>query len=111
MTSCVRKSRMPKPTAPPAETMVVGIDGCFIKGIRKARKSSIEVVLGRVESRGRPSEVSAVVRKLGDLAKERVRRSHDRDPERARSGSLSDALCGNRTRPLNSKESSVNAKL
>ena len=62
-----------KPTAAPAETMVVGIDGCYIKGIHKARKSSIEVVLGRVESRGRPSEVFAVVRKLDDLAKERVR--------------------------------------
>ena len=61
-----------KPTAAPAETMVVGIDGCYIKGIHKARKSSIEVVLGRVESRGRPSEVFAVVRKLDDLAKERV---------------------------------------
>jgi hypothetical protein len=31
--------------------MVVGIDSCFIKGIRKARKSCIEVVLGRIESR------------------------------------------------------------
>jgi hypothetical protein len=62
-----------KPTAAPAETMVVGIDGCYIKGIRKARKSSIEVVLGRVESRCRPSEVFAVVRKLDDLATERVR--------------------------------------
>jgi hypothetical protein len=62
-----------KPPATPAGKMVVGIDGCFVKGIKKSINPSMEVVLGRIESPGCAGEVFAVVRKLDDLAKERVR--------------------------------------
>ncbi len=61
------------PPLAPAQTMVVGIDGCFVKGIRGRRKTNLEIVLGRVEVPCRGSEVFAVVRHLDGRAKERVR--------------------------------------
>jgi hypothetical protein len=57
------------PAASPVATMVVGIDGCYVKGATTHRKSSLEIVLGRVEAPERASEVFAVVRKLDGLAK------------------------------------------
>jgi hypothetical protein len=60
------------PTAP-VDTMIVGIDGCYVKGLTTRRKSSLEIVLGRVEAPERASEMFAVVRRLDGLAKERVR--------------------------------------
>jgi hypothetical protein len=57
----------------PAAEMVVGIDGCFVKGISRKRKTSLEIVLGRIDVPSRNGEVFAVVRRLDSLAKERVR--------------------------------------
>jgi len=61
------------PPAVPAAEMVLGIDGCFVKGISRNRKTSLEIVLGRIEVPARSGEVFAVVRHLDGLAKERVR--------------------------------------
>ena len=61
------------PPAVPAAEMVVGIDGCFVKGIGGKRKTSLEIVLGRIDVPARKGEVFAVVRRLDGLAKERVR--------------------------------------
>jgi hypothetical protein len=53
--------------------MVLGIDGWFVKGISRNRKTSLEVVLGRIEVPARNGEVFAVVRYRDGLAKQRVR--------------------------------------
>jgi hypothetical protein len=37
------------PPAVPAAEMVLGIDGCFVKGISRNRKTSLEIVLGQIE--------------------------------------------------------------
>jgi hypothetical protein len=51
-----------------AAEMLLGIDGCFVKGISRNRKTSLEVVVGRIEVPARNSEVFAVVRHLDGLA-------------------------------------------
>jgi hypothetical protein len=61
------------PPAVPAAEMVLGIDGCFVKGISRNRKTSLEIVLGRIEVPAQNGEVFAVVRRLDGLAKEGVR--------------------------------------
>ena len=61
------------PPEVPAAEMVVGIDGCFVKGISRKRKTSLEIVLGRIDVPAQNGEVFAVVRRLDGLAKERVR--------------------------------------
>jgi hypothetical protein len=61
------------PPAVPAAEMVLGIDGCFVKGTSRSRKTSLEIVLGQIEVPVRNGEVFAVVRHLDGLAKERVR--------------------------------------
>jgi len=61
------------PPEVPAAEMVVGIDGCFVKGIGGKRKTSVEIVLGRIDVPTRSGEVFAVVRHLDGLAKEQVR--------------------------------------
>lgn len=63
----------PTPPEAPAAEMVVGIDGCFAKGISRQRKTSLEIVLGRIDVPARNGEAFAVVRRLDGLAKERVR--------------------------------------
>jgi hypothetical protein len=61
------------PPEVPAAEMIVGIDGCFAKGISRKRKTSLEIVLGRIDVPTRNGEVFAVVRRLDGLAKARVR--------------------------------------
>ena len=61
------------PPAAPVAEMIVGIDGCFVKGVGRKRKTSLEIVLGRIEVPARNGQVFAVVRHLDGLAKERVR--------------------------------------
>jgi hypothetical protein len=61
------------PSEVPVAELVVGIDGCFVKGINRKRKTSLEIVLGRIDVPARNGEAVAVVRRLDDLAKERVR--------------------------------------
>jgi hypothetical protein len=87
------------PPAVPAAEMVLGIDGCFVKGISRNRKTSLEIVLGQIEVPARNGEVFAVVRHLDGLAKERVRaamRRCGRTPETVVTA-LSDGEDGMRT--------------
>jgi hypothetical protein len=58
----------------PAEHVIVGIDGAFVKATHsKNQRKHLEVVLGRIETIGRASQIFAAVRDLDDLARERVR--------------------------------------
>jgi hypothetical protein len=58
----------------PAEHMIVGLDGASAGATRsKNQRKHFEVVLGRIETVGRASEMSAAVRDFDDLARERVR--------------------------------------
>jgi hypothetical protein len=87
------------PPAVPAAEMVLGIDGCFVKGISRNRKTSLEIVLGQIEVPARNGEVFAVVRHLDALAKERVRaamRRSGRTPDTVVTA-LSDGEDGMRT--------------
>lgn len=53
----------------PAEHMIVGIDGAFVKATHlKNQRKHFEVVLGRVESLGRGSKIFAAVRDLDESA-------------------------------------------
>jgi len=53
--------------------MIVGIDSCFVKDVSRKRKTSLEIVLRRIDVPTRNDEVFAVVRRLDDLAQEPVR--------------------------------------
>ena len=58
----------------PAEHMIVGLDGDAAGATRsKNQRKHFEVVLGKIETVGRASEMSAAVRDFDDLARERVR--------------------------------------
>jgi hypothetical protein len=58
----------------PVDHMIVGIDGAFVKATRsKNQRRNFEIVLGRIEARGRGEKIFAAVRDLDDLARERVR--------------------------------------
>ena len=68
----------------PVEHMIVGIDGAFVKATRsRNQRKNFEIVLGRIEARGRQEKIFAAVCDLDDLARERVRyalRSAGRGP-------------------------------
>jgi hypothetical protein len=58
----------------PAEHMIFGIDGTFVRATRsKNQRKHFEVVLGRIETAGRASEMFAAARDFHDLARERFR--------------------------------------
>jgi hypothetical protein len=60
--------------ARPADHMIVGIDGAFVKAARtKNQRKNFEIVLGRIDSGTCSGKVFAAVRDLDDLARERVR--------------------------------------
>lgn len=68
---CIEHERT---TAGPVESMVVGIDGAFVKAVpTETRRKDLEVVVGRIEVSGRPRELFAVVREPGGQARERLR--------------------------------------
>lgn len=89
-------------TAPlaPADRMVLGIDGAFVKAKRTTGRTHFEVLTGRIERAGeRHGQAFAVVRDLDALAKPRVRallRRHGRGPGTALTV-LSDGEVGMRT--------------
>src|ERR1700722_17518098 len=58
----------------PAERMVVGIDGAFVKAghTRPGQRHQFEILTGRVETSERGGEAFAVVRDLDPYAKRRV---------------------------------------
>jgi hypothetical protein len=58
----------------PAERMVVGIDGAFVKAghTRTGQRHQFEILTGRVETSQRGGEAFAVVRDLDPYAKRRV---------------------------------------
>lgn len=60
--------------ARPADHMMVGIDGAFVKDARtKNQRKNFEIVLGRIDSGSCSGKVFAAVRDFDDLARERVR--------------------------------------
>jgi hypothetical protein len=62
------------PVARPADHMIVGIDGAFVKAARtKNQRKNFEIVLGRIDSGSCSGKVFAAVRDLDDLVRERVR--------------------------------------
>jgi hypothetical protein len=68
---CIEHERT---TADPAGSMVVGIDGAFVKAVpMETRRKDLEVVVGRIEVPGRPHELFAVVREPGGQSRERLR--------------------------------------
>jgi hypothetical protein len=61
-------------TTDPAGSMVVGIDGAFVKAVpTETRRKDLEVVVGRIEVPSRPHELFAVVREPGGQSRERLR--------------------------------------
>ncbi len=59
--------------AGPVESMVVGIDGAFVKLVpTEARRGDLDVIIGRIEVPGRQSEISAAVRDLEGHTRERL---------------------------------------
>ena len=88
----------PSPT--PAERLVLGIDGAFVKAKRTTGRTHFEILTGRIEPAGeRRGKAFAIVRDLDALAKPRVRallRRHGHGPETALTV-LSDGEEGMRT--------------
>src|ERR1700680_953334 len=68
------KSITPRVVPEPAERMVVGIDGAFIKAghTGAGQRHQFEILTGRVEASQRGGEAFAVVRDLDPYAKRRV---------------------------------------
>ena len=64
----------PRVVPEPAERMVVGIDGAFVKAghTRAGQRHQFEILTGRVEASQRGGEAFAVVRDLDPYAKKRV---------------------------------------
>jgi hypothetical protein len=64
----------PRVIPEPAERMVVGIDGAFVKAghTRPGQRHQFEILTGRVETSQRDGEAFAVVRDLDPYAKRRV---------------------------------------
>ena len=64
----------PRVVPEPAEQMVVGIDGAFVKAghTRTGQRHQFEILTGRVEASQRGGEAFAVVRDLDPYAKRRV---------------------------------------
>jgi hypothetical protein len=64
----------PRVVPEPAERMVVGIDGAFIKAghTGAGQRHQFEILTGRVEASQRGGEAFAVVRDLDPYAKRRV---------------------------------------
>ena len=64
----------PRVVPEPAERMVVGIDGAFVKAghTRPGQRHQFEILTGRVEASQRGGEAFAVVRDLDPYAKRRV---------------------------------------
>ena len=48
----------------PAEQMIIGLDGAFVKGYRRHRsdRASLEIITGRVETETEPGKMFAIVR-------------------------------------------------
>jgi hypothetical protein len=56
----------------PAEQMIIGIDGAFVKGRRPTDRASLEIITGRIEADAEQSKVFAVVRDQDGRAKQHV---------------------------------------
>ena len=68
----------------PAEQMIIGIDGAFVKGRRPTDRASLEIITGRIEADAEQSKVFAVVRDQDGRAKQHVQaitRQRGRGPE------------------------------
>ena len=93
----------------PAEQMIIGIDGAFVKGRRPTDRASLEIITGRIEADAEQSKVFAVVRDQDGRAKQDVQallRQRGRDLEtklqvRVRLAELWSYLTENQTRLIN----------
>ena len=68
----------------PAEQMIIGIDGAFVKGRRPTDRASLEIITGLIETDAEQSKVFAVVRDQDGRAKQHVQaiaRQRGRGPE------------------------------
>jgi len=65
----------PQVLSEPAQEMVVGIDGAFVKALptRRSQRRQLEILTGRIESAQHNGEAYAVVRDLDSLTKQRLR--------------------------------------
>jgi len=68
----------------PADQMIIGIDGAFVKGRRPTDRASLEIITGLIETDAEQSKVFAVVRDQDGRAKQHVQaitRQRGRGPE------------------------------
>jgi hypothetical protein len=68
----------------PAERMIIGIDGAFVKGRRPTDQASLEIITGLIEADAEQSKVFAVVRDQDGRATQHVQaitRQRGRGPE------------------------------
>src|SRR6202011_2334591 len=68
----------------PAERMIIGIDGAFVKGRRPTDRASLEIITGLIEADAEQGKVLAVVRDQDGRAKQHVQaitRQRGRGPE------------------------------